>query len=56
MKPLEHVTLKPGPETLPEGFDPREHPTIALHWFGLIALPRQDGAGDLVAVDIDEAA
>ena len=45
----------PSPD-LPSGFDPRRCPIIAAHFFGLIALPRQDGAGDLEVVDIDEAA
>ena len=51
-----HDGLTNSSPDLPSGFDPRRCPIIAAHFFGLIPLLRQDGAGDLDTVDFVEAA
>ena len=42
----------------PPEFDPRQYPIIALQFFGLVAPPvtNNAGAGEIEAIDIDEAA
>ncbi len=47
------VELSPD---LPPDFDLRRFPVIAAHFFGVMALPSQAGAGELEAADVDEAA
>ena len=40
----------------PPEFDPRQYPTIALHFFGLVASPVSAGASEIDGLDFDEAA
>ncbi len=38
---------------LPICLDPKRFPIISLHWFGVIALPRQGGAVEIEAANIE---